>query len=349
MSHREGRRRAFTLVELLVVIGIIAILIGVLLPALAKARDRSRSLACQANLRQIVTATLNYASENKASMPYGFVFNKENAKGRPSGSDTDYIAWFSAIDKYMNSKANYQIQLNANLPSFYGDTKRVFSGVFKCPGADQADFRQQIQYYQHGVAMPHMPLERTATPTSPPNNQVISPARTFELYPDTALFWDTPLFSQSLDSTTIAWTDGDGSGLSAVCTYIDGGQLRDPAQPELRYRSPNNDPMATNSDINLQPQNAIWFPADSELAGSPGGSWNLDYGGAWYYVYNRGGVRWRHIDNSAANVAFADGSVRPLRLNKSRILTAGNGKQYDNEFKRSFIMIKWPNNKKSST
>jgi len=333
---------------LLVVIGIIAILIGVLLPALAKARDRSRSLACQANLRQIVTATLNYAAEHKASLPYGFIFDKENkATGRPANpqADPDYISWFSCADKYMNQKANFQVKPDAGGGTFFGDTKRVHSSVFKCPGADQSMFRQQIQYYQHGVAMPHMPLERTATPPDGPNSQVINPARTSELYPDTALFWDTPLFSGSLDTTTIAWTDGDGGGLTAVCTYIDGGQLRDPSHPELRYRSPSSDTMANNPDFNLVPSNPIWFPADSELAGSPGGSWNLDYGGAWYYVYNRGGVRWRHIDNIAANVAFADGSVRPLRLNKSHILDHG-GKQYDNEFKRSYIMIKWPNNKR---
>src|SRR5262249_30827608 len=62
-------RRAFTLVELLVVIGIIAVLIGVLLPALRAAREQAASVQCLANLRACGQLIYIYANQNKGMIP----------------------------------------------------------------------------------------------------------------------------------------------------------------------------------------------------------------------------------------------------------------------------------------
>ena len=64
-SKIRGRRRAFSLVELLVVIGIIALLMGMLLPALKGARLQANSLACKSNLKNIGAMLIIYANNNK--------------------------------------------------------------------------------------------------------------------------------------------------------------------------------------------------------------------------------------------------------------------------------------------
>lgn len=69
------RRRAFTLVELLVVIGIIAVLIAILLPALSRAKEQANRTVCLSNMRDLGTAFRIYATQNKDIAPIGYVAN----------------------------------------------------------------------------------------------------------------------------------------------------------------------------------------------------------------------------------------------------------------------------------
>jgi len=88
--HARFRRHAFTLVELLVVIGIIAVLISVLLPTLSAAREQGNKAKCLSNLRQIGQAVLMYANDNKGSwVPW---------RGRTFGSGA--TAWFGVTSTF---------------------------------------------------------------------------------------------------------------------------------------------------------------------------------------------------------------------------------------------------------
>ena len=79
---RRAHARAFTLVELLVVIGIIAMLLGVLLPAIGAARAQGRAVACLSNLRQLSTAALMYAQETRCYVTFLPAVNGQPAKDR---------------------------------------------------------------------------------------------------------------------------------------------------------------------------------------------------------------------------------------------------------------------------
>lgn len=88
------RKTAFTLVELLVVIGIIAALIAMLLPALNKARQSAKSISCQSNLKQIGTAFAMYYADNHGYLPSW-------DDGTSIGSVPRF--WFEKIDRYLTT------------------------------------------------------------------------------------------------------------------------------------------------------------------------------------------------------------------------------------------------------
>lgn len=117
----NSQRQAFTLVELLVVIGIIAVLISILLPALSSARRSANRLTCLSNLRQFQLASEMYANENGGW--YIPVLTFFAASGTPPS------VWWSE-----NTTTRTYLSLFPNVQVYYGqaDIKRI------CPNASYA-------------------------------------------------------------------------------------------------------------------------------------------------------------------------------------------------------------------
>lgn len=125
-----SRASAFTLVELLIVIGIIAILVSLLLPAVGKMREQGRQVQCMSNLRALGTAMLAYAADNDGFLP-ATAQNVVDSGGVYSGKypPNDWLFWqpnrtpsygnqqfvHSAIAKYLNlNYASMDFSLNSS-------------------------------------------------------------------------------------------------------------------------------------------------------------------------------------------------------------------------------------------
>lgn len=89
---RPMKRRAFTLIEMLVVIAIIAILMAILTPAISKVREYGRAARCASNLRQLQIATLNYSTDN-GCLPLALSFWAQEVDGSGSTYWKHYAGW----------------------------------------------------------------------------------------------------------------------------------------------------------------------------------------------------------------------------------------------------------------
>lgn len=132
-SHSETwnqRPSGFTLVELLVVIGIIALLISTLLPALTSARKQAEKVKCLSNLRQIGNAYMMYSSDNKGYWPIAIHQWSE-------GSSRDK-RWVHFISKYLVKTAdNTGLNWDGKDPTAHGKIKDGNNVLWGCPAWDR--------------------------------------------------------------------------------------------------------------------------------------------------------------------------------------------------------------------
>lgn len=143
--------QAFTLLELLVVISIIAVLAALLLPALTRAKDAGRRAVCLSNLRQVGIAMQSYAHENSDRIPYG-------PKAPPVVSPSNLYPSTGAPTSLISLYGGLPAGLGLLLPHHLASQPRVLF----CPGSDQridvnaelgkvgVTQAQSSYYYRHG-------------------------------------------------------------------------------------------------------------------------------------------------------------------------------------------------------
>jgi prepilin-type processing-associated H-X9-DG protein len=296
---RATRFSAFTLVELLVVIGIIAVLIGVLLPALNKARQSANNLKCMANLRTIGQAVNIYAASSKQQvLPFGY-WDGSDPPLWNNPTDSKRADWRVLLLTVL-TKQSSNTYVDNGLAG--GDRTKISTDVFVDP-----DVPNNVGVLTYGAHPRLMPTINIAEPRilnttgkkfypQPYKIGKIRRAAEVMLIADGTL---APIFevaSKPLQSNAVlyqldhqAWQGGPPAAGIPTSYLIDEYTTTNGMLPNFPPNS-NVDlgygTSATNTRFNFDP---------------PGPSNTLPP--------NWGNLRFRHLNNTAANILFVDGHV----------------------------------------
>lgn len=124
MQPTRSKRRAFTLLELLVVIGIVAITLALLLPAVQKVRAAAARVACTSNLRQLALAVHSFAGDARQALPQGCWYpflTREDQLSSQSG-----ISWLTSILPYVEQDELWRLAWEANAQQPSGESDLHF-------------------------------------------------------------------------------------------------------------------------------------------------------------------------------------------------------------------------------
>ena len=287
-AFNRSKLRGFTLVELLVVIGIIALLISILLPTLNSAREAASSVKCLSSLRQHATGLFMYAEDNGGSLPPG-LGNVPNGSGGFVNT-----AWGVSILKYMGTGDG----TSATAPS----SSEGIRDLFLCP--DASDFGKAEGMINHYTSHPLLMPNFNNTSGYPVGHPYKAPGQRRVPYKLSQIDQSSKKVL-IMDGTQLQYLGGDAG---AVAFNIDYDRLAGRTSGNL---DPNIDYPETYLITDFDPNAQMGVPIDGGVNEDLTGGSDSDG------LRRRANIRWRHKDNSSGNFNFADGHAEG-RFYKSR-------------------------------
>jgi len=322
------KQSAFTLVELLVVIGIIALLISILLPALNKARAQANWLKCQANLRSIGEAIQIYAYDYKGILPEGQYDGGENIiTGQQNFASTQQIAnaatdWTVLLQSVMSTNAGTLWGTNGSGSGNFGNNALASSirQTFYCPDAPVTNNPYQeatplTHYACHPRLMPQLG-KRYDTYLDPTG--LGPPYPCMHSYHLAHIKRNTEIalvFDVSLEYSNGQWGANDASGVLPIGVNLDDNALGS-------YGN-GYDPLLTDQYGSLVGARATppdgWTPGPNDpvdmMPNANGGQITGTIGEANEDVSdNQLNIRFRHLGNTTANALMVDGHVESFKF-----------------------------------
>jgi prepilin-type N-terminal cleavage/methylation domain-containing protein/prepilin-type processing-associated H-X9-DG protein len=339
---RKRFLRAFTLVELLVVIGIIAVLISMLLPALNRAREQANLVQCQTNLRNMGQMLNEYAAENRGYLTYGHAvsainngnsFNYMHAFYAPYGyewtwSDTLSLMTSNRTQSASGGTENNNQSATAN-GKYLGMMAFQYLNVFHDSDVPTLQMGQRVSHYTANIRV--LPDDTTGDPiagaagfVNPAAHQLyrLRKIASIQHSSQVMMIWcgGTNLADgvhdyganpvcYNLDDSQDNW--GHGFSNPPAYSYFTGGQYANlvaPGYDGIHASQLNNVTVAVCKAENMDNINPAWNSACD--------------------------MRYRHMDNTVVNVLFVDGHAEDRLIGsvlvKDICLNPANG--FDNDF-----------------